>query len=55
MKSLQKRRNLTCRLITDNYPKVPQGRAAVPGGHEVVKHEEREYVRAGSDIHSQHD
>ena len=44
--------DLSCRLITDNYPKYRKVGRLFQGGHEVVKHEEREYVRAGSDVHS---
>src|SRR5204863_7174978 len=41
--------DLTCRLITDDFPKYrPIGRA-FQGGHEVVRHREREYVRVGTD------
>jgi transposase-like protein len=44
--------DLTCRLITDEFQQYgPIGRAFT-GGHETVRHSEREYVRAGSDIHS---
>ena len=44
--------DLTCRLITDDFPRYrPIGRA-FSGGHEVVRHNEREYVRLGTDIHS---
>jgi len=44
--------DLTCRLITDEanlYTKV--GRE-FEGGHEVVKHRWRQYVKPGTDIHS---
>lgn len=44
--------DLTCRLITDNYPKYRIVGRMFEGGHEVVKHEDREYVRPGSDVHS---
>ncbi len=44
--------DLTCRVITDElsvYRKVGQ---AFDGGHEVVKHSAGEYVRKGTDVHS---
>ena len=42
----------SARLITDDYAAYrPIGRAH-PGGHYAVKHSEGEYVRKGTDIHS---
>jgi transposase-like protein len=44
--------DLTCRLITDDanlYTKIGKKFA---GGHEVVRHGWRQYVRPGTDIHS---
>ncbi|MGC1780975.1 MAG: IS1595 family transposase [Acidobacteriaceae bacterium] len=44
--------DLTCRLITDElgvYKKLGRG---FSGGHEVVTHSAKEYVRPGTDIHS---
>ncbi len=43
---------LSCRLITDEYPSYKRVGKAFEGGHEVVKHGKKEYVRAGTDIHS---
>lgn len=44
--------DLTCRLITDDYPKYRSIGRAFQGGHEVVQHQDREYVRYGTDVHS---
>ncbi len=44
--------DLTCRLITDELEQYrPVGRA-FKGGHESVKHSAGEYVRRGTDVHS---
>jgi transposase-like protein len=44
--------DLTCRLITDDFPRYRSIGRAFKGGHEVVSHSEREYVRPGTDVHS---
>lgn len=44
--------DLTCRIITDEFPKYKKIGKAFEGGHEVVRHSIREYSRAGTDIHS---
>jgi transposase-like protein len=44
--------DLTCRIITDEYQNYfPIGKAFA-GGHDHVKHSLGEYVKAGTDIHS---
>jgi len=44
--------DLTCRLITDEYIGYkPVGRA-FSGGHQTVTHSRGQYVRPGSDVHS---
>jgi transposase-like protein len=44
--------DLTCRLITDDLNTYkPIGRA-FSGGHEIVTHSAGEYVRPGTDVHS---
>lgn len=44
--------DLSCRIITDEYPAYrPLGRG-FKGGHEVVRHSEREYARVGTDVHN---
>ena len=42
----------TCRLITDEYRGYRAVGKEFAGGHEVVNHSEGEYVRLGTDIHS---
>jgi transposase-like protein len=44
----------TCRVITDEFPtyKTLKLGGYFEGGHEVVKHSAKEYVRVGTDIHS---
>jgi len=44
--------DLTCRLITDDFPKYRTIGRIFEGGHEVVRHGEREYARVGTDVHS---
>ena len=44
--------DLTCRLITDDFPWYRRTGRAFQGGHEVVHHRAREYVRKGTDVHS---
>jgi transposase-like protein len=44
--------DLTCRVITDNFPSYRPAGRMFQGGHEVVQHENREYVRVGTDVHS---
>jgi transposase-like protein len=44
----------TCRIITDELPAYRHLKLSeyFEGGHEVVKHSKREYVRKGTDVHS---
>jgi transposase-like protein len=44
----------TCRIITDDFPAYKRLELGqyFEGGHETVTHSEKEYVRAGTDIHS---
>lgn len=44
--------DLTCRIITDELPVYRRVGKAFKGGHEVVKHSAKEYVRRGTDVHS---
>ncbi len=44
--------DLSCRLITDELPAYKQVGKAFISGHETVTHSVGEYVRAGTDIHS---
>lgn len=44
--------DLTCRVITDESPAYVKVGRKFQGGHESVKHSQREYVREGTDIHS---
>jgi len=44
--------DLSCRLITDELPAYKQVGKAFILGHETVTHRTGEYVRAGTDIHS---
>lgn len=44
--------DLTCRVITDEFPVYRKPASHVEGGHEVVKHKAGEYVRLGTDIHA---
>jgi transposase-like protein len=44
--------DLTCRLITDEMSSYRRPGSAFTGGHEFVTHSAREYVRKGTDIHS---
>jgi len=44
--------DLTCRLITDEMSSYRRPGSAFAGGHEFVMHSAREYVRPGTDIHS---
>jgi len=44
--------DLSCRLITDELPAYKQVGKAFICGHETVTHSAKEYVRAGTDIHS---
>jgi transposase-like protein len=44
--------DLSCRLITDEYAAYRRVGKAFEGGHEVVNHSRREYVRRGTDVHS---
>lgn len=42
----------TCRVITDEYPAYKGIGKWFKGGHQAVKHSIREYVKPGTDIHS---
>lgn len=42
----------SCRLITDEHMGYRRVGTAFQGGHETVNHSEGEYVRLGSDVHS---
>ena len=44
--------DLTCRLITDDLNLYEPVGKAFKGGHEAVRHSAGEYVRMGTDIHS---
>ncbi len=44
--------DLSCRLITDEHPGYKQVGKAFIMGHETVTHSAGEYVRAGTDVHS---
>jgi len=44
--------DLSCRLITDEHPGYQQVGKAFISGHETVTHSVGEYVRAGTDVHS---
>jgi len=44
--------DLSCRIITDEYPAYSKVGKAFEGGHEVVTHSVGEYVRPGTDVHS---
>jgi transposase-like protein len=44
--------DLSCRVITDEFPVYRKPAKQFEGGHEVVKHKVGEYVRQGTDIHS---
>jgi transposase-like protein len=44
--------DLSCRLITDELPTYRRPGSAFHGGHEVVTHYAGEYVRKGTDVHS---
>ena len=51
-KFVKENADLTCRVITDELPVYRKPAAQFEGGHEVVKHKVGEYVRQGSDVHS---
>lgn len=44
--------DLTCRVITDESPAYTKIGRKFAGGHEVVTHSAGEYVRVGTDVHS---
>jgi transposase-like protein len=44
--------DLTYRLITDDFSAYKRAGRVFEGGHEVVRHVDGEYVRRGTDIHS---
>lgn len=51
-KFVKENADLTCRVITDELRVYLKPASAFQGGHEVVKHKVGEYVREGTDIHS---
>jgi transposase-like protein len=51
-KFVKENADLTCRVITDEFPAYRKPAKQFEGGHEVVKHKIGEYVRVGSDVHS---
>jgi transposase-like protein len=44
--------DLTCRVITDDFNMYHPLHMIFKGGHETTTHSQREYVRPGTDIHS---
>jgi transposase-like protein len=44
--------DLTCRVITDDFSGYKKAGQIFEGGHEVVRHVDGEYVRRGTDVHS---
>jgi len=44
--------DLTCRIVTDEYPAYRPALKPFEGGHDVVRHSKGEYVRLGTDVHS---
>ncbi len=44
--------HLSCRIITDEYPNYRSIGKAFAGGHEFVRHVAGQYVKPGTDIHS---
>src|SRR5262249_14998577 len=44
--------DLSSRVITDEYPSYKRVARPFAGGHEVVTHSRGEYVRKGTDVHS---
>jgi transposase-like protein len=44
--------DLTCRIITDDFRPYKSVARRFEGGHEVVRHNAGEYVRKGTDVHS---
>lgn len=44
--------DLTCRVITDELSVYPKAGRLFQGGHEVIKHSAGEYVRRGTDVHT---
>lgn len=44
--------DLSCRIVTDEAPFYKFVGKFFEGGHEVVKHSAKEYVRTGTDVHS---
>jgi len=51
-KFVKENADLSCRVITDEFPVYRRPAAQFEGGHEVVKHKAGEYARVGSDVHS---
>jgi transposase-like protein len=51
-KFVKENADLTCRVITDEFPVYRKPAREFEGGHEVVKHKIGEYVKAGTDVHS---
>lgn len=44
--------DLSCRMITDELSVYPKVGRQFEGGHEVIKHSSGEYVRRGTDVHT---
>jgi transposase-like protein len=51
-RSVAENADLSCRIITDEAPVYKFVGKFFEGGHEVVTHSAKEYVRAGTDVHS---
>jgi transposase-like protein len=51
-KVLVENANLSCRVITDDFNMYHPLNQMFVGGHETVTHSEKEYVRPGTDVHS---
>jgi transposase-like protein len=51
-KFVKENADLSCRVITDEFPVYRKPASQFEGGHEVVKHKAGEYARVGSDVHS---
>jgi transposase-like protein len=51
-KFVKENADLSCRVVTDEFPAYIKPARAFEGGHDVVKHKAGEYVKEGTDIHS---
>lgn len=51
-KFVKENADLTCRVVTDEFPVYIRPAKQFEGGHAVVKHKVREYVKADTDIHT---